>query len=388
MMKKPLKILFDASPLLVNKTGVAYYIERLITQMAAQYPQEIELVGFYYNFLGRRPTDHLPSAPNIRYRQVRFIPSKIVYQLRRWGLELPLEVLSKETADFVLFGNFLGYPTLHKTPSAPVIHDLTFLDLPQYVSAKNQKDLTRFVPRQIARSSFVITVSHFSQGRINTAYHISEEKILVTHIPPETPHIFKQPQIDSVLAAAGVTQPYILFLSTIEPRKNLVSLIDAYAALPAALRKKYQLVIAGRIGWNCDAEIARLQQAEAEGLNVIRLGYVDDTTRFTLFQAASLFVSSSSYEGFGMPLLEAMSYGTPCAASNITVYHEVAGDTIQYFDQTDVTDISQTIQRLLEDPKALQQLAQRGKAHVSTFQWSAVAGDLYKRICAAIPDRR
>src|SRR6266542_2739267 len=210
MMKKPLKIIFDASPLLVNKTGVAYYIERLITQLAAQYPDDIELVGFYYNFLGRRSTAGLPLAPNLRYRPVRFLPSKLVYQLRRFGLQIPLEVLAKERADFVLFGNFLGYPMLRKTPSAPVIHDLTFLDLPQYVSAKNQKDLARFVPQQIKRSSFVITVSNFSKQRIEEAYQVPAERILVTHIPPEQPTIYSQSEINRTLKAAGVTQPFLL----------------------------------------------------------------------------------------------------------------------------------------------------------------------------------
>ena len=380
MMKKPLKIVFDASPLLVNKTGVAYYIERLVTQLARQYPGEVELVGFYYNFLGRRPVDHLPAAPNIRYRPVRFIPSKVVYQLRRWGLQLPLELLTKERADFVLFGNFLGYPSLYKTPSAPVVHDLTYVDLPEYVAAKNQKDLTRFVPQQIARSAFIITVSQFSRRRIAETYKIPSDTILVTHIPPEQPHIFSAAQIKKNLSNAKVSQPYILFLSTIEPRKNLVSLINAYAALPQALREQYMLVIAGRIGWNCDAEVARLEQAKNEGLRVVRLGYVDDTTRFTLFQAARLFVSTSSYEGFGMPILEAMSYGTPCAASDIEVYHEVAGNRVRYFDQTSVADISRTIGQLLNSKTALQKLSEQGKAHAETFTWEAVAAELYRKI--------
>lgn len=379
-MKKRLKIIFDASPLLVNKTGVAYYIERLVTQLAAQYPEDLELVGYYFNFLGRRPATHLPQAPNIRYRPVRLLPSKVIYQLRRFGLEIPLELLTKEQGDFVLFGNFLGYPMLHKTPSAPVIHDLTYLDLPQYVSAKNQRDLMRFVPRQIKRSSFTITVSQFSQQRIHDVYNVALDDILVTHIPPEQPHKYSQADNRKTLQAAGVTGPYMLFLSTIEPRKNLVSLIDAYAALPQATRDSYMLVIAGRIGWNCQAEIERLERAKAEGLRVIHLGYVDDQTRFTLFQSAALFVMPSSYEGFGMPILEAMSYGTPCLVSDIPVFHEVAGDAVRYFDHTSAKALTGSLQTLLNNKPDRQQLGQAGKRHAQEFRWEAVASKLYDKI--------
>ena len=116
-MRKPIKIVFDASPLLVNKTGVAYYTERLIMNIAQKYPDDVELVGYYFNFLGRRSSAHFPSAPNIRFHGVYFWPSKVLYQLRRWNIEIPVEFLSHTKADFILFTNFPGWTRYWRTIS-------------------------------------------------------------------------------------------------------------------------------------------------------------------------------------------------------------------------------------------------------------------------------
>src|SRR5882672_10414889 len=135
-----MKVIFDATPLLANRTGIAYYIEQLLVEMAKAHP-ETQFVGFYYNFLGRRDTSALPRLENLSYANTSIIPSKIVYQLRRWGIEFPIELIALQRADFIIYGNFLGYPSLRNTPSAPVIHDLTYIDLPEYVSGKLRRDL-------------------------------------------------------------------------------------------------------------------------------------------------------------------------------------------------------------------------------------------------------
>lgn len=378
--KKPLKIAFDASPLLVNKTGIAYYIERLISQLANQYPDEIELVGFYYNFLGRRSSDHFPAAKNIRYRPVRFIPSKVVYQLRRFGIEIPLELLTKERSDFVLFGNFLGYPSIFKTSAVPVVHDLTYLDLPDYVAAKNRSDLSRFVPQQIHRSRFVVTVSDFSKQKIHDIYGVPTNDILVTPIPPEKPYIVSEQTRIKSLQNLGITKPFILFVSTIEPRKNVLALIDAYLNLSTELQEKYTLVITGRAGWNCEKEISHLKEVQEQGKNVIYAGYVTDEEKAALYQSATIYSSPSHYEGFGMTILEAMSYGRPCVLSNISVFKEVAGEAAVYFDQTDIADISAKLTSTLNNPGQLAALSKEGLQQAASFKWEDVAASLYTTI--------
>lgn len=378
------KIVFDASPLLVNRTGVAYYIEQLIPALAKQKPNW-EFVGFYYNFLGRRSSEHFPQAPNISYRPVRFWPSKILYQLRRWGLQIPVEFLSKTKADFTLYPNFLGYPSLFRTPSAPVIHDMTFLDLPQYVSAKNQHDLEKFVPQNIARGSFTITVSDFSKQKIIQAYTIQPQDVLVTPIPPQATTILSEDRRKKLLAEMGITGPYLVTVGTIEPRKNILKLLEAYQLLPSALQQQYSLVIAGRIGWNCEKESAALA-AISKTHNVNYVGFISDEQRSALYQSASAFTSASFYEGFGMPVLEAMSYDLPCAVSDIPVYHEVAGNAALYYNQEDPQAIADTLGKLLGSPKLQTTYAQRSHTCVAGYSWEPIAQKVIARIQQEIGD--
>lgn len=379
-----MKVLFDASPMIVERTGIAFYTERLVTNLAKNYPQDMELHGFYYNFLSRRDTSHLPRLKNLDYMGASIVPSKVVYQLRRWGIEFPFEALSLKRADFILFPNILGYPSLYRTPCAPVIHDLTYIDLPEYVSAKLRSDLVRFVPKQIERSSFIITVSEFTKQRIADYYHVDPAKIVVTPIPPEPPRSRDDTRCQTVLSELGITKPYILFVGTIEPRKNIPNLIDAFLALPEDIRSQYQLVIAGRIGWNCEREIAKFKELESMDSGVLHLGYVSDEARDILYQKAAVFSSASHYEGFGMPVLEAMNYGIPCCLSNIPIFAEVAEDAALYFDQDNPADIAAKLSKLLQSTDKHDALSKKALQHVAKYSWDKVSATVHDAIAAAI----
>jgi glycosyltransferase involved in cell wall biosynthesis len=374
-----MKVIFDASPMIVEQTGIAFYTERLAVNLAKNYP-EMQLQGFYYNFLGRRDTSHMPRLSNLTYMGASIIPSKIVYQLRRWGIEFPIETLSLTRADFILYPNILGYPSLFGTPSACVIHDLTYIDLPEYVSAKLRSDLVRFVPKQIKRSKFIITVSAFTKQRIVDYYGVDPKNIVVTPIPPEPARAIPAKQCQAMLHDLGVTKPYILFVGTIEPRKNITNLINAFLAMPKLLQQEYQLVIAGRIGWNCEREVARLQEVTGNGSNIIHLGYVTNETKDVLYQSAVLFSSASHYEGFGMPVLEAMNHGIPCALSNIPVFTEVADDAAEYFDQDDPQAIATVLANVLQDDAKRAQLSKKALAHVASYNWERVAASVHDAI--------
>ena len=379
-MKRKIKIVFDATPMVVNKTGVAYYIERLAVQLATQYPDELELVGFYYNFLGRRDASHLPRRANLTYTGASVIPSKIVYQLRRWGIEVPIEFLAMQKADFILYGNFLSHPSLFRTPSAPVIHDLTYLDLPDYVSPKLRSDLERFVPKAIKRSSFVITVSEFSKQRLIHYYHLPADDILVTPIPPIPPARINKERCQAILKENGITKPYVLFVGTIEPRKNIIGLVEGYLQLPAAVRDKYQLVLAGRIERFAQAEEIRLREALDQGGNVTHLGYISDEVKDALYQSATTFAHASEYEGFGMPILEAMSHGVPCVLSDIPVFREVAGDSALYFDHRKPQELAHALQTILQSDARRQELSKLARERANSFKWEDVAANLHDAI--------
>jgi alpha-1,3-rhamnosyl/mannosyltransferase len=374
---KKLRILFDANPLMTQRTGVGHYTARLVENLAAEGKDDTELIGFYYNFFGRKIPPSSPRAKNLHYRPILFLPGPFVNLLRRFGIEIPVELLALTRADFVLFPNFLSHPSLFKTPSAPVIHDIAFLDFPQFGSDKAVRDLTRFVPKTLKRSKFVITVSEFSKRRISETYNVPSDSIITTFIPPQPQQDTQAERRTQLLDALSITKPYVFFMGTLEPRKNIVSLLDAYTLLSEDARHKYSLVLAGKLDWKYQDTKAKLESLQASGYDIHYLGYVDDEQQAALYQGASLFVLPSRYEGFGMQILETLSYGVPCAVSDIPVFHEVGGDAVTYFDQNDPVAIASAIDKSLNSPHDAEMLRDYVKGRPG---WSEVSRNVLEHI--------
>ena len=377
-----MRIMFDAHPLLGKKTGVGYYEMGLIKALAAQYSQQIELIGYYHNFLGRKKVVNLPEAPNIKYRPVYFIPGQVVNLLRRFNIFVPIELLTLKKVDFILYPNFLGHPSIFGTPNAAVVHDLAFLDIPETASEKNAQDLTKFLPRQIKQSSFVITVSDFTKRRVVEEYKIDAKKIVTTFIP----NVIEQKPSNSAAKQAvenlGIHKPYILFVGTVEPRKNITTLLQAYALLPEIVREAYSLVIAGKVDWKFEKIMSEIDELSRSGIDIHYLGYVSDEERASLYTRASLCAFPAFYEGFGMPVIESLNYGKPCVVSDIPAFREVGGDVVTYFpaDQPKAmaNALVQELQSPKHSPKELMQYA------ASKPGWEEVAESIYHNIEKAV----
>lgn len=375
-----IKILFDAGPLVNgNKTGVGKTTDGLVTALATKYPDRVELVGHYFDFLGRKRITDLPTAPNIRYRRTMLVPGKVLNMLRRLGVWIPFELLTKEKGDFHIFPGFIGWPSMFRTPSAPFVHDITYIDLPQYVNGPAQFDLKTIMPRTIRRCAFIITNSEASKSGILRHYAWFKKPVLVEHLPAVGAVTITPEDAAERLKRMQITGDYILFFGTLEPRKNLVGLIKAYELLPPKMRKQYGLVIGGGKGWK-DAEIlASIDALRASGATVIQTGYVSDEDRAALFMNATVYLMPSHYEGFGMQLLEGMFYGTPMIVSDIPVLREVASGSAIYC-QTAPESIAGSIQDVLNEPKIRQRLIVAGKKRINSFSWDKVAEDLYTQI--------
>jgi alpha-1,3-rhamnosyl/mannosyltransferase len=381
MKTRPLKILFDANSLMTSRTGVGHYTARLIENIGAENPNDIQLVGYYYNFMGRKKSPSSPRGSNIRYKAILFIPGPVVNMLRRLKIQLPIELLTFTRADFILYPNYLGHPSLFRTPSAPVIHDLVYLDFPEYGSNKSVRDLTHFVPQSLRRASFIITVSGFSKQRIVDVYHISAEKIMTTFIPPKPPLQLSKERRDELLRGQNINKPYLFFVGTMEPRKNIVSLLEAYRLLPEHVRNKYSLVLAGKMDWKYHETKEKMEKLQSEGYDIRYLGYINDETQAALYQSARLFVLPSNYEGFGMQVLESLDYGVPCAVSDIPVFHEVGGKAVTYFNHRDPHAIATAIEQCLAtepEPTKLRNYVAEGP------QWSDVSRSVVDEIQKAI----
>ncbi len=379
------KIIFDANPLVLPKSGVGHFTHELVQSLAVAHPEEVALTGHYFNFLGAKKPAGLPHALNIEYRTTRLFPTKLLNLLRRFGLQLPLEFFIRQKADVVLFTNYGSLPTLRKPLRMVVVHDLGFVDCPQFIAAGNRSFLRKWVPYSIRHSDVILTISEFTKQRIAQEYGVPEGRIHVVPIPPG-----KMPEPDDkVIGRLGLSGGYMLFVGTIEPRKNILGLVEAYDRLPAELSKRFPLVLAGGKGWNDETTLARIEELRAKGLRIIQTGYVSNRERTALFRHATLCVQPSHYEGFGMPILEAMAEGKPVICSDLAVFHEVAGDVGVFFDQNDPDSIAAAMTRVLKDPELQQKMGKAGKDRVASYKtWASIADDLYELIARMLKNSR
>jgi alpha-1,3-rhamnosyl/mannosyltransferase len=178
----------------------------------------------------------------------------------------------------------------------------------------------------------------------------------------------------SAEALAELPPPgFVLAVGTLEPRKNLPRLVQAFAALPEALQAAHPLVVVGATGWRTGQTLAALQSL---GDRCRMLGHVSDAALAELYRRSAVFCYPSLAEGFGLPVLEAMAAGAPVLTSDVSSLPEVGGDAVAYADPLDVTAIANGLKRLLSDPARRDQLASAGRARAATFSWDRFAGEV------------
>lgn len=235
------------------------------------------------------------------------------------------------------------------------------------------------MPASINNANLIITISEFTKKRI--LYHypkLDPKSIIVAHIPPVDQEI-KHPSLNDRLLNLGITsKKYILYLGTIEPRKNISNLVDAYAQLSPEVKSEYSLVLAGGAGWKNEAIMQKINNYKSDGLNIILTGYVSDQEKSMLYSNALMFILPSHYEGFGMPILEAMQYHTPVAASDIEIFHEVAESAVEYFDKDDPVDIANSISNIIDNPTLRSDMILNGNELLKKYNWKDISQIVYE----------
>jgi glycosyltransferase involved in cell wall biosynthesis len=374
------KVLFEAGPMLDSqKTGVGYYVSHLATSLQTLYGERLELTGYYFNFLNRRG-HKVPSGINLHFYKISLIPGKLISLCRRLGFQPWLEVFIRQKSNAVIFTNYVSLPQLRKRKTVLVVYDLSFLDVPEFTQSHNLKYLQRFCSPSIRRADTIITISEFTRERLRHHFPALKAEIIVTPIPPIDKPAQKVP-LSSSLASKGIRKSrYILYIGTIEPRKNLEALIAAYAQLDPALRSRYSLVLAGGKGWKDEDILAAVAEQQSKGFNVVLTGYVTDEEKNALYDNAACFALPSHYEGFGMPVLEALQHGVPALLSDIPVFHEVAGDAALYFDKDHADDITDKLSSLLNNSALQTSLVQKGEARLQAFSWQENAAKVYQAL--------
>lgn len=358
-----MKVALDATPLTVQKSGIGEYTQQLARRLALRYPQDEFLL------ISNFPFPPVAGTPNLRskYCTTNWVSG------RWWLVGLP-RILEREAVS-VFHGTDYSVPLLPLRPSVVMIHDLSTLRW-SHLHERRTRRTARRLPWMVRMATHVVTPSVAVGDEVLQQFSLPREKVSVIPLAPGPQFRADGDGDQAVLGKYDVRQPYVLFVGTLEPRKNLVTLVRAFAALPPATLADTQLVFCGRWGWKNDelqAEIARLRLAKS--LRVT--GHVPDTELPALYRGATVFAYPSLYEGFGLPPLEAMASGVPVISSTAAALIEVLGDAALHVEPLDVEAWSQNLQNLLSDAQLRETYARRGLSHVPKFSWDNAADRAY-----------
>lgn len=358
-----------------NLTGVGRYTKRLIESVRNL--EGIKVHESQFDFRGR----HLPPEANVE--RINF-PQKIYAKLNYYGVAQPFD-LTLPPVDVTVFPNYALWPTIKSKKRVVTIHDLSFLRFPEVVEEKNLKYLHKIVPRAVHKSDLILTVSQAVKDELVAEYHIDSGKVFVTPIPP-TSEYFQPSNLNVTEKYKIPTINYILYLGTVEPRKNIGVLVDAYISLPKKIKESHSLVITGGIGWKSGAIKERLVELQKAGENIVTTGFLDQNDIAATYQQASVYVLPSLYEGFGMMLLEAMAAKTPTIASDIPVLREVGGEATLYFPPDDAELLASHIMTTLNDQDSTKNRVEKGIKNLEKYSWIDIAQRLQQRFEKLLED--
>ncbi|HTK59956.1 MAG TPA: glycosyltransferase family 1 protein [Candidatus Baltobacteraceae bacterium] len=279
----------------------------------------------------------------------------------------------------VYHGTTGSLPMAYRGRSVITIHDLAIYAHPEWFPGGQFFSRRFVVPASVRNAAKVIAVSHFTKREIQRVFAVPAEKIAVVYegVEPPPPDAWETP------APKDLRKPYILYLGTIEPRKNVEGLVHAYASLAERFPKLVgatELVIAGGRGWKSERAFAAVAQANKRlahsGPRVRVLGYVPDKDKYALMAHAQMFVFPSWHEGFGLPVLEAMNLGVPVITSNVTALPEIAGrGAALLVDPGREEELALAMKHLLEDDLKRGELARRGLERSTEYRWDKTAGE-------------
>lgn len=380
---RTMRIGIEVTAAVSQGAGIGRYTRELLRALAA-----LDTATHYRLFYAaRRPAHPLPPLPANFH--VTALPFHDIWLARLWQraqLPLPVELITGPL-DLFHSPDFTLPPVRRGTPALLTVHDLSFVRDPESAAPTLRAYLNTVVPRSVARADHILADSQATRNDLLELYRAPADKVSVLYSGVDP--VFQPVTDPAALAAVRAkydlgTAPFIFSVSTLQPRKNHVRLIQAFAALSQSLDASLQLVIAGGKGWLYDSIFA---EVERRGLQErVRFpGFVADADLPALYSAARVLAYPSLYEGFGLPLLEAMACGTPVVTSTASCLPEVAGDAALLVDPFDVPALASALERTIADEALRAGLIARGFARARAFTWEAAARqliDLYRRLSA------
>jgi glycosyltransferase involved in cell wall biosynthesis len=309
----------------------------------------------------------LPPAAHVRavHCNVRAVSRAARYRFEQ--LVLP-RLLAREGVDLV---HSLGYvsPLRAGCPAVVTVHDLNFRAFGAEMGRRRRWMLELFVRLSVTRARRVITVSEFARQQLLAAYALPPERVKVTHEAPRATPAVTAADENGARALTGTGRPYFIAYGSTSPNKNLARLLEAYAAARAGADIPHRLVVVG----HTPKTLAALAERISIGSDVVLTGYLEDGILQAVLRGADGLLFPSLYEGFGLPVLEAMAAGVPVACSNAASLPEVAGDAALLFAPTSTAEIASAVERLAGSAALREDLRSRGYRRAAQFTWAATA---------------
>jgi glycosyltransferase involved in cell wall biosynthesis len=361
-----MRVGLDAIPLATPRTGVGHYTFELARHLALIAPSdEFELVS-PFPFAPIQTDDSLPS-------NLRVVHKKVNSLRRRWfAVGLPLYI--KQSAFDLFHGTNYEVPLWSRCPSILTIHDLSLLLHPETHEERQVRRGRRRLPIMARTASRIITPSESVKREVCEHLRIKPSKIIV--IPEAARDIFRPVPIEETIETRRrlrIEDEFILFVGTIEPRKNLLTLLRAFEEIMRSTELRPQLVICGQEGWLTDELFSRIRKSGVED-RLQFTGYLTDEDLRALYSSCRAFVYPSLYEGFGLPPLEAMACGAPVITSQIPAIMETVGTTAaRLVSPTDTQTLARSIVELFENENERLHLSSRGLQRAAQFSWERTA---------------
>lgn len=335
------------------RVGVSNYTYQLLHYFKKKANEKVRFIIF----LREKPKKDLPKSN--QYFQYQVVWGKFLWS----QIFLPLK-LTREKLD-VFFSPAHYLPRFISIPSVVTIHDLSFYRYPEDFRKIDLIKLLNGTSYSIKKASQIIAVSQATKNDILKIYRLPQEKVTVIY------NGFEKPKLRWGKTLKKVPKKYFLYVGTLQPRKNIITLIHAFNEIQKR-NKNFELVIAGKKGWMYQS---LFQEVLNLGLSrkVFFTDYITDKQLIFLYRHAYVFIMPSLYEGFGIPVLEAMSYGCPVISSYTSSLPEVGGDACLYFNPLDTKSLITKMEQLIHDIKLRTELIKKGKERIKLFSWEKCA---------------
>ena len=397
----PMPIAWNGIPLLTPLTGVGHYTAELLRALIglsfrsdpAPHPALHVDTFFARHWLGPKETLALETfAPQTASKVTKNLPQASLARSRLWrdvlrhipgvrGLNRSLQAhyfqkgCSKRKPLLYHEPNFIAFP--FHGPTVITVHDLSFIRHPETHPADRVRFMNRWIEPSLQRAQAVVVVSDFVRQELLSVFGdwVAKKTHVVFNGVSQAFRPWSADETQPVLASHGLNHgQYLLTLGTLEPRKNLPSLLHAYALLPATIKTQYPLVIVGPQGWRGVELKGLAQQMRHE--NIRWLGYCANEERPLLYAGARAFVYPSVYEGFGLPALEAMASGLPTLVGPSLAVQEVCGDAGCLVNTVNSQAFAETLSAVIEDDHLNQSLRQKSLERAGHFSWTLAAEKL------------